>query len=173
LLDSLKTFNDLAGESEVVRLENIHKAYDLGKSKVHALKGVDLSITPGEIVCIMGPSGCGKSTLLNIIGCLDKPDQGDVFIQNQAVGRLGRNHLADLRAKKMGFIFQSFNLIPVRDVFKNIECPLINLLVTGIEQSKECKVKQRSKSELREVISSIKNKKTNTSRLESVPQIKN
>jgi putative ABC transport system ATP-binding protein len=91
---------------------------------VQALKNINLTVNAGEFACIMGPSGSGKSTLLNIIGCLDKPDEGEVYIDSVEVTGLARNELADVRAAKIGFIFQSFNLIPVLNVYENIEFPL-------------------------------------------------
>ena len=108
----------------MISVENIAKTYRLGKTEVHALKGVTIGIDRGEMVCVMGPSGSGKSTLLNIVGCLDKPDSGEVMIAGESILNLSRNRLADLRLNKLGFIFQSFNLIPVLNVYENIEFPL-------------------------------------------------
>lgn len=108
----------------MIRINNISKKYTLGKTEIHALRGVNLSVNEGQMICVMGPSGSGKSTMLNIIGCLDKPDSGDVFIGKYSVAGLGRNDLAALRADMIGFIFQSFNLIPVLNVYENIEFPL-------------------------------------------------
>jgi putative ABC transport system ATP-binding protein len=108
----------------LICLKNISKTYTLGTTKVQALKNINLTVNAGEFACIMGPSGSGKSTLLNIIGCLDKPDEGEVYIDSVEVTGLARNELADVRAAKIGFIFQSFNLIPVLNVYENIEFPL-------------------------------------------------
>lgn len=108
----------------MICLKNISKTYTLGTTKVQALKNINLTVNAGEFACIMGPSGSGKSTLLNIIGCLDKPDEGEVYIDSVEVTGLARNELADVRAAKIGFIFQSFNLIPVLNVYENIEFPL-------------------------------------------------
>ncbi len=108
----------------MIEVANISKIYTLGKTKVEALHGLDLSIEKGGFVCIMGPSGSGKSTLLNIIGCLDRPDSGSVKIDSEEVTVLTRDQLAEIRAHKIGFIFQSFNLIPVLNVYENIEFPL-------------------------------------------------
>jgi putative ABC transport system ATP-binding protein len=105
----------------MIRVQNVTKNYNLGKTIVKALRGVSLDIEDGEFTCISGPSGCGKSTLLNLIGCLDKPTTGKVLIDGQDVGVLNKNQLADIRNKKIGFIFQSFNLIPVLNVYENIE----------------------------------------------------
>ena len=108
----------------MICLKNISKTYTLGTTKVQALKNINLTVNAGEFACIMGPSGSEKSTLLNIIGCLDKPDEGEVYIDSVEVTGLARNDLADVRAAKIGFIFQSFNLIPVLNVYENIEFPL-------------------------------------------------
>ena len=108
----------------MIKTENIVKTYHLGKTKVEALKGVSLEIDRGEIVCIMGPSGSGKSTILNMIGCLDKPDSGEIIVGNSRITELSRDKLAEIRANKIGFIFQSFNLIPVMNIYENIEFPL-------------------------------------------------
>jgi putative ABC transport system ATP-binding protein len=108
----------------MITVKNVNKKYFLGKTEINALRGVSLSINEGEMVCIMGPSGSGKSTLLNIIGCLDKPDSGDVLIGKIPINGLDRNALATIRANMIGFIFQSFNLIPVLNVYENIEFPM-------------------------------------------------
>ncbi|HNR87649.1 MAG TPA: ABC transporter ATP-binding protein [Spirochaetota bacterium] len=108
----------------MIALKNVKKTYTLGKTEVHALRGVSLEIRKGDFVCVMGPSGSGKSTLLNIVGCLDRPNDGEVVINGTNVISLDRNSLADLRASAIGFIFQSFNLIPVLNVYENIEFPL-------------------------------------------------
>jgi len=108
----------------MIVLNNVSKTYHLGTTMVRALRGVSISIDRGDFICMMGPSGSGKSTLLNIIGCLDRPDSGEVAIDGEAVASLDRNSLADIRAHKIGFIFQMFNLIPVLNVYENIEFPL-------------------------------------------------
>jgi putative ABC transport system ATP-binding protein len=105
----------------MISVQNVTKDYTLGKTIVKALRGVSLDIDNGEFVCISGPSGCGKSTLLNLIGCLDKPTSGKVIIDKEDVGKLNKNQLAEIRNRKIGFIFQSFNLIPVLNVYENIE----------------------------------------------------
>ncbi|MCP3888321.1 MAG: ABC transporter ATP-binding protein, partial [Desulfobulbaceae bacterium] len=105
----------------MISVQNVTKDYNMGKVVVRALRGVSLDIKGGELVCISGPSGCGKSTLLNLIGCLDKPTTGKVIIDEEDVGKLNKNQLAEIRNKKIGFIFQSFNLIPVLNVYENIE----------------------------------------------------
>ena len=105
----------------MISVQNVTKDYNLGKTVVKALRGVSLDFEDGEFACISGPSGCGKSTLLNLIGCLDKPTTGKVTLDGEDVGKLNKNQLSEIRNKKIGFIFQSFNLIPVLNVYENIE----------------------------------------------------
>ncbi|MDP9100508.1 MAG: ABC transporter ATP-binding protein [Verrucomicrobiota bacterium] len=113
-----------AGASLLVVLKGVRKEYHLGQTTVAALSDVTLSIERGFFASIAGPSGSGKTTLLNIIGCLDEPTAGNVFIAGQDVAEYSDNELSHFRAHKLGFIFQSFNLIPVLDVYENIEYPL-------------------------------------------------
>ena len=109
----------------LVNLQGIKKSYQLGKTEVVALKGVDLDIQKGEFTVIMGPSGSGKTTLLNIIGCLDRASEGSYKLDGEEIGHRDFNDLAEIRNRKIGFIFQSFNLIPVLDVVENIEFPCV------------------------------------------------
>ncbi len=109
----------------IIRLEGITKEYDLGKTKVSALKGVDLNIDKGEFTVVMGPSGSGKTTLLNIIGCLDRQTSGRYLLEDKEVVGRDFDDLAAIRNEKIGFIFQMFNLIPVLDVVENIEFPCL------------------------------------------------
>ncbi len=125
----------------MVRLDSIYKTYILGKARVEALKGLTAVVERGEFTCIMGPSGSGKTTLLNIIGCLDKPDNGTVLVDDVDVGTLTRNQLADLRAHKIGYIFQAFNLIPVLNVYENIEFPLIIQGNTGSRAERKQRIR--------------------------------
>jgi len=108
-----------------VRVQDVTKDYELGRTRVQALRGVSLSVEPGEFMAVAGPSGSGKSTLLNLMGCLDHPSQGRVLIGEQDVARLDDNALSDLRARRIGFIFQTFNLIPVLSALENVEFPLL------------------------------------------------
>jgi len=124
----------------MIRIKNVTKKYYLGKSEIHALRGIDIEINEGEMLCIMGPSGSGKSTLLNIIGCLDKPDSGEVMIANRSICGLGRNELAKIRANMIGFIFQSFNLVPVLNVYENIELPLYCMGGSCSRKEKDLKI---------------------------------
>ena len=109
----------------VVELEGVRKEYLLGKTKVEALRGVDLKIEKGEFLAIAGPSGSGKSTMLNMFGCIDTPTAGVVRVDGQDISKLSNKELTRYRREKIGFIFQSFNLIPVLDVYENIEFPLL------------------------------------------------
>ena len=104
-----------------ILLENVSKNYALGKVEVPALKNINLSIKHGEIICLMGPSGSGKSTLLNLIGALDSPSNGEVHINGENIASLTDRSLSKFRNRTLGFIFQSFNLIPVLSVSENIE----------------------------------------------------
>ena len=108
-----------------VRVVDVTKEYDLGRTKVPALRGVSLAVEPGEFMAVAGPSGSGKSTLLNLVGCLDRPTSGRVEIGGQDVAALNDNALSDLRARTIGFIFQTFNLIPVLTALENVEFPLL------------------------------------------------
>jgi putative ABC transport system ATP-binding protein len=108
----------------VVALRSIRRVYAMGDQEVVALAGVDLEITAGEFVAIMGPSGSGKSTLLNVLGCLDRPSSGEYRIDGRDVAELSDDDLSRVRSEKIGFIFQSFNLIPSLNVLENIEVPM-------------------------------------------------
>ncbi len=110
--------------TEVIRAQGLKKIYQMGEVEVHALRGVDVSIHPGEVVSIMGPSGSGKSTLMNIIGCLDRPTAGDYFLDGQLVSTMSDDELAIVRNKKVGFVFQNFNLLSRSTALVNVELPL-------------------------------------------------
>ena len=109
----------------VVKLNDVYKSYLLGKTRVPALQGVSLEVGAGEFLAIGGPSGSGKSTLLNLIGALDLPDRGSVEIANKQLENLGDDELSIIRGRHLGFIFQSFNLIPVLSALENVEYPLL------------------------------------------------
>jgi putative ABC transport system ATP-binding protein len=117
---------------QVVKVQDVCKRYRLGKVMVDALRGVSLTVEREEFMAIAGPSGSGKTTLLNVIGCLDIPTSGAIVIDGVAVHGLGPNQLAEIRSKKIGFIFQSFNLIPVLTAFENVEYPL---LIQGVAKA--------------------------------------
>lgn len=109
----------------VIRVEHIEKVYQMGKVKVPALAGIDLSIEENTYTSIMGPSGSGKSTLLHILGCLDTPTNGDYFLDGEKVSNLSYNKLAEIRNRKIGFVFQVFNLLPNMSILENVELPLM------------------------------------------------
>lgn len=111
--------------SKIIQLEAISKIYEIGDIKVPALNGVDMEIDEGEYVSIMGPSGSGKSTLMNLIGCLDTPTSGTYLLTSENVGEMTDNELADIRNRRIGFVFQTFNLLPRANAFHNVELPLI------------------------------------------------
>jgi putative ABC transport system ATP-binding protein len=109
----------------VVRLEHVYKDYPLGEQTVHALKDITLSVELGVFLAFAGPSGSGKTTLLNLIGCIDTPTRGTIFLKGEDVGTKTSDDLADLRARSVGFVFQTFNLLPVLSAAENIEYPLL------------------------------------------------
>ena len=108
----------------MIRLDNITKTYPIGKRELQVLRGINLNVEKGEMVAIMGPSGSGKTTLLNLIGCLDRPSSGKYFLDGKEVSNLNRGELAAVRGKQIGFIFQTFNLLPQLSAIANIELGL-------------------------------------------------
>ena len=115
----------------IIRAKGVHKTYDTGKLKVHALRGIDLNIVAGEMVAVMGPSGCGKTTLLNCLSGLDAINAGEISVRGNSIPEMSDEKRTRFRAQTMGFIFQSFNLLPVLSVVENVELPL---LVSGVNQ---------------------------------------
>ncbi len=109
----------------VVEVQDLRKSYRLGKLTVDALRGMSFAVDHGEFVAVAGPSGAGKSTLLNLLGCLDTPTSGEILVDGEPVSRLSSDRLAEIRSKKIGFIFQNFSLIPVLTAFENVEYPLL------------------------------------------------
>lgn len=111
--------------TSVIRAEGLTRVYRMGSNEVYALRGVNLTVEPGEMIAIMGASGSGKSTLMNILGCLDVPTSGDYFLDGVHVNKLNKNQLADLRNQKLGFVFQGFNLLSRTSAVENVELPLL------------------------------------------------
>ena len=120
----------------LVLVENLHKEFLLGSQNVQALRGVDLKYESGELLGISGSSGSGKTTLLNLIGCLDYPTLGNIYFDGANVSQLDRKKLTEFRAQKIGFIFQTFNLIPTLSAFENIEYPLVLLHLESKERAR-------------------------------------
>lgn len=110
----------------VVRVEHVWKDYKLGTQTVRALQDISMVVAPGRFLAIAGPSGSGKTTLLNLIGCIDTPTKGDIFIGDEMVSRKTPDELADLRARTLGFVFQTFNLLPVLSAAENVEYPMLH-----------------------------------------------
>lgn len=110
---------------QILNLKNINKTYQMGKEELHALSDINLTINQGEYLAILGPSGSGKSTLMNILGCLDTPSSGEYKIDNQLVSNMNKSQLAEIRNKKIGFIFQSFNLLEYLNAYENVALPLV------------------------------------------------
>ncbi|HNT52885.1 MAG TPA: ABC transporter ATP-binding protein [Candidatus Syntrophosphaera sp.] len=131
--------------ADIIWTKDLIKDYELGKVKVRALNGVDVTIEEGEFVAVMGPSGSGKSTLMHILGCLDRPSAGEYHLDGVRVSEMDRNQLAVVRNRKIGFVFQSFNLLPHLNLLKNVELPL---MYAGLGQ------KNRTRK-AREVIESV------------------
>jgi putative ABC transport system ATP-binding protein len=110
---------------KIIELKDIVKIYKIGETTVNALRGVSYSVASGEFLAIMGPSGSGKSSLMNILGCLDRPTSGEYYLEDEPVSSFDKNRLARIRNKRIGFVFQSFNLLPRTSALENVELPLI------------------------------------------------
>src|ERR1700726_2037685 len=125
-----------APDMAVIRVENIHKYYDLGETRVHALRGVSLEIQPGEFLAIMGASGSGKSTFMNLLGCLDKPTSGKYLLDGIDVSEHDKKALAHIRNQKLGFVFQGFNLLARTTALENTELPTLYTKIHKSERTK-------------------------------------
>jgi putative ABC transport system ATP-binding protein len=125
----------------LIRIENISKIYKMGATNVEALKGVSVTVLDNEYLAIMGPSGSGKSTMMNIIGCLDTPTCGSYFLDDHDVSKMNDDQLAEIRNQKIGFVFQTFNLIPRADVFHNVELPIV---YSGISSTRRKKMAEEA-----------------------------
>src|SRR6184192_3050098 len=124
----------ISGEQgALIQIEDVHKYYDLGETRVHALRGVTLQIGRGEFAAIMGASGSGKSTFMNILGCLDKPNSGRYLLEGTEVSRLTKKELASIRNRKIGFVFQGFNLLSRTTALENVELPTLYAQITKTE----------------------------------------
>jgi putative ABC transport system ATP-binding protein len=124
---------------EVIRLEKIHRVYKTGELEVHALRGASLTVRRGEFVAIMGPSGSGKSTMMNIVGCLDRQTQGRYFLEGVDVSTLSKDELADIRNSRIGFVFQSLNLVPRTAAIENVELPMVYAGVPAADRMKRAR----------------------------------
>lgn len=121
----------------IIEVRNLEKSYNLGTVVVKALRGIDLTVGKNEYLAIMGPSGSGKSTLMNIIGCLDTPSSGDYFFEDKNVSNFDDDRLAEIRNQKIGFVFQTFNLLPRADALHNVELPLIYRGIPSKERKRQ------------------------------------
>jgi putative ABC transport system ATP-binding protein len=140
---SKKTANGARGGEYIVEARGLTKVYDTGKVRVEALKGIDLGVRRGEMVAIMGPSGCGKTTFLNCVTGLDAFTAGDVAIEGVSITKMNDNRRTEYRAKRMGFVFQSYNLLPVLTAVENVELPLLLTSLGGAERKKRAQTALR------------------------------
>jgi putative ABC transport system ATP-binding protein len=131
--------DDAAAVPAVIQVEDVHKYYDLGETKVHALRGVDMKVERGEFVAIMGSSGSGKSTFMNMLGCLDKPSSGRYILEGTDVSKLEKKDLAAIRNRKLGFVFQGFNLLSRTTALENVELPTLYAKMEKEERASRAK----------------------------------
>jgi putative ABC transport system ATP-binding protein len=123
----------------LITVRELHRVYQVGDEKVHALNGVDFDVAPNEYLAVMGPSGSGKSTLMNIIGCLDTPNAGEYWLNGQLVSTMSDDQLARVRNKEIGFVFQTFNLLPRATALHNVELPLVYAGIAADERKRRAK----------------------------------
>jgi putative ABC transport system ATP-binding protein len=129
----------MSSKDMIIELKNVWKTYKMGAVEVHALRGLDLQIKKGEFVAIQGPSGSGKSTAMNLVGCLDLPSRGKVFLEHQDISKLTESKLAQIRGRKIGFIFQKFNLISTLSALENVMLPMIFQDIPEAQRRKKAK----------------------------------
>ena len=110
---------------EIIKLQNVHKEYEMGNTKIHAVEDISLNIKQGDFIAIVGPSGSGKSTMMNLVGALDLATQGNIFLDGLNIEHLEESELAQIRGKKIGFVFQTFNLIPTQTALENVALPML------------------------------------------------
>lgn len=135
-----RTFSLKMKKDNIIRLVNVWKTYTMGDVQVHALRGLDLEVRRGEFLAIQGPSGSGKSTCMNMVGCLDIPTKGDVYLEKENISNLSESDLAQIRGKKIGFIFQQFNLINTLSALENITLPMIFQNISKEERREKAKI---------------------------------
>ncbi|HAX42162.1 MAG: ABC transporter ATP-binding protein [Bryobacteraceae bacterium] len=139
VMDKAQRGEQLKRDNIVIRTYDLWKTYVMGDQEIHAVSGVDVEIRRGEYVAIMGPSGSGKSTLMNLIGCLDTPSKGEYFINGNLVSEMSDDQLAHIRNKEIGFVFQTFNLLPRATALHNVELPLIYAGLSAEERAERAK----------------------------------
>ena len=129
----------VGGDDSILRVEEVHKYYDLGETRVHALRGINVSVESGGFVAIMGASGSGKSTFMNILGCLDRPSSGRYLLEGIDVSGLDKRELAGIRNRKIGFVFQGFNLLPRTTALENVQLPTLYTRIDAAERDKRAR----------------------------------